>query len=175
MTKAYVLIVNESGKEDSIISQLKNIPSVKNAFGAFGTYDIITKLESDDERNIHHDISYGIRKIQNIRTTLTLLVEKSKIIKINELEQDVLNSHMAQAFIIIDCLKSQEEKVIQKLNDIPEVVEMDMLVGSYKIICKIAAPTYNHISEIISKKIRKIFGIKSTSTINLINNQGFSR
>ena len=52
MKKAYVLIVNESGKEDFIISHLKNIPSVTNAFGAFGTFDVITKLESKDEQNI---------------------------------------------------------------------------------------------------------------------------
>ncbi|MBL7018810.1 MAG: Lrp/AsnC ligand binding domain-containing protein, partial [Nitrosopumilus sp.] len=51
----------------------------------------------------------------------------------------------------------------------------DMLVGNYEIICKIAAPTYNDISEIISKKIRKMPGIKSTITINVVNNQGFSR
>jgi hypothetical protein len=60
MKKAYVLIANESGKEDFIISHLKNIPSVTNAFGAFGTYDVIIKLESKDEQNINHDISYGI-------------------------------------------------------------------------------------------------------------------
>jgi len=174
MKKAYVLIVNESGKEDFIISHLKNIPSVTNAFGAFGTFDVITKLESKDEQNIRHDISYGIRKIQNIRT-MTLLVEKSEITRTNKLEQDVLNSNMAQAFIVIHCLKSQEETVLQHLNNISEIVEIDMLVGSYEIICKIAAPTYNHISEIISKKIRKICEIQSTSTINLINNQGFNR
>ena len=174
MKKAYVLIVNESGKEDFIISNLKNIPSVTNAFGAFGTFDVITKLESKDEQNIRHDISYGIRKIQNIRT-MTLLVEKSEITMTNKLEQSVLDSNMAQAFIMIHCLKSQEETVLQHLNNISEIVEIDVLVGSYEIICKIVAPTYNHISEIISKKIRKICEIQSTSTINLINNQGFDR
>ena len=175
MAKAYVLIVNESGKEDSIISNLKNISSITNAFGAFGTYDIITKLESSNNQNIMHDISNGILKIPNIRDTLTLLVDKSVILKINKLEQDVLDTYMAQAFIAIRCLKSKEDAVIQSLNEIPEVVEVDMLIGSYEIICKIAAPTYNNISEIISKKIRKIPGIKSTVTINIINNQGFSR
>ena len=93
----------------------------------------------------------------------------------NKLEQSVLDSNMAQAFIMIHCLKSQEETVLQHLNNISEIVEIDVLVGSYKIICKIVAPTYNHISEIISKKIRKICEIQSTSTINLINNQEFDR
>lgn len=175
MTKAYVLIVNESGKEDSIISHLKNILNVTNVFGVFGTYDIITKLESNSEQTIYHDISYGIRKIPNIRATLTLLIEKSATNKINKLERDVLDTYMAQAFVTIHCLKSQENLVIQHLNDIPEVVEVDVLIGNIELICKIAAPTYNHISEIISQKIRKISGIRSTNTINLITNQVFSR
>ncbi len=56
MAKAYVLIVNESGTEDSVISNLNHIPSVTTAFGTFGAYDILTKLVSPDEEDIHHDI-----------------------------------------------------------------------------------------------------------------------
>jgi len=176
MAKAYVLILNESGTEDSVLSNLKHIPSIKNAFGTFGSYDILTKLESSDEQKIQHDISKGIRKISNIRSTLTLLVDKKPgISKINEIEQKVLDTHMAQAFITIHCSKSDESRVLKNLEEITEVVEADVLVGNYEIICKIAAPTYNEISEIISKKIRKIQGIKSTVTINVINNQGFSK
>jgi DNA-binding Lrp family transcriptional regulator len=61
------------------------------------------------------------------------------------------------------------------LEEIPKVVEADLLVGNYEIICKISVPAYNDISEIISKKIRKIPRMKSTITINVINKQGFSR
>ena len=176
MAKAYVLIVNESGTEDSVISNLNHIPSITNAFGAFGTYDILTKLESSDEQEMQHDITNGIRKIPKIRSTLTLLVDKKPgISKTNEIEQKVLDAHTAQAFITIHCLKSEESNIMKNLEEIPEVIEADMLVGNYEIICRISAPTYNDISEIISKKIRKITGIKSTITINVINNQGFSR
>ncbi len=176
MEKAYVLIVNESGTEDSVISNLNHIPSITNAFGTFGTYDILTKLESSDEQTIRHDISNGIRKISNIRSTLTLLVDKKPgILKTNKIEQEVLDAHMAQAFITIHCAKSDEANVMNSLDKIPEVIEADTLVGNYEIICKIAAPTYNDISGIISKKIRKINGIKSTITINVVNNQGFNK
>jgi len=82
---------------------------------------------------------------------------------------------MAQAFITIHCSKSDESRVMKNLEEIPEVIEVDVLVGNYEVICRIAAPTYNNISEIVSKKIRRIPGIKSTITINVINNQGFSR
>lgn len=175
MAKAYVLIVNKSGTEDSVISNLNHIPSITTAFGTFGACDILTKLVSSDDENIQYDISNGIRKISNIRSTLTLLVDKPGISKINEIEQKVLDDHMAQAFITIHCSKSDESRVMKNLEEIPEVIEADVLVGSYEIICRIAAPTYNNISEIVSKKIRKIPGIKSTITINVINNQGFSR
>ena len=176
MLKAYVLIINESGTEDSVISNLKNIPSITDAFGTFGTWDILTKLVSSNEEDIQHDISKGIRKISNIRSTLTLLVdEKLGFLKTNETEQKVLDRYMAKAFVTIHCSKSDEYSVMKNLEEIPEVVEANVLVGHNELICKIMSPTYNDISEIVSKKVRKIQGVKSTNTINVVNNQGFSR
>lgn len=176
MVKAYVLIVSESGKEDLIISSLKNIPSITTAFGTFGSYDILVKLESSSEQNIQNDISNAIRKIPNIRATHTLLVDKNPgIIKINKIERQVLDTYMAHAFMTVHCLKSDESKVIELLENIPEVIEIDRLLGHFEIICKITAPTYTDISEIIGKQIRKISEIKSTITINVINNQGFDK
>jgi len=176
MAKAYVLIVTESGKEDSVISYLKNIPSITDAFGTFGSYDILTKLESSSEQNIRNDISNGIRKIPHISATLTLLVDKNPgITKINKIEREVLDTYMVHAFVTVHCLKSDESTVMELLEIIPEVIEIDRLIGHYEIICKITAPTYTDISDIISKKIRMISEIKSTITTNVINNQGFSK
>lgn len=176
MAKAFVLIINDSGSEDSVISNLRNIGSIKSAHGTFGSFDVLAKLESPSEDSILHDISQGIRKISKIRSTLTLLVDKKPgLQKTTESEQQVLDEHMAQAYIAIHCSKSDEDSIMNELKNIPTVVEADLLIGNYEIICKIVAPTYNEISEIISKKIRKIPGIKSTNTINLINKQGFSR
>ena len=176
MVKAYVLIVNESGKEDYIISNLIKIPSITDAYGTFGTYDILAKLESSNEENLQLDITNGIRKMSKIRGTTTLLVDKKPgISKINKIEQKVLDEYMAHAFITIHCSRSDESDIMKRLQEIPEIVEADILVGNYEIICKLSAPTYNDISNIISKKIRKIDGIKSTLTINVINKQGFNR
>ncbi|MSV26490.1 MAG: AsnC family transcriptional regulator [Nitrosarchaeum sp.] len=176
MSKAYVLIANESGTEDSIISNLNKIESVNEAHGTFGSYDILTKLESYDEGKIHHDISNGIRKIQKIRSTLTLWVnEKQSFDKVNKIEKEVLEKYMVQAFVMIRCNRSYEESILQELKKITELVEADSLIGSFEIICKIVAPTYNDISDIISKKIRKIQNIKSTITLNVVGNQGFNK
>lgn len=174
MAKAYVLIVIESGTENSVLSNLIKIQNVSQAFGTFGTFDILAKLESKNDNDLQKTISQEIRKITHIRSTLTLIVDKKLgISKTNEIEQNVLDEHMAQAFIIIHCSKLDEDQVLEKLKEIPEIIEIDILLGNYELICKIVAPTYNDISDLVSKKIRKIPQIKSTNTINVINKQGF--
>jgi DNA-binding Lrp family transcriptional regulator len=176
MTKAYVLISNESGADDSIIEDLNRIYSIKEAHGTFGAYDIITKLYSDSLENLEHDVFNKIRNISKIHSTLTLLVnEKETISKIDEIEKEVLEKYMVQAFVIVHCNTSHEIMVLQKLKEIPEVVEADVLIGSFEIICTIIAPTYNEISDVISNKIRKIQNIKSTITLNVIQGQGFRK
>ena len=79
------------------------------------------------------------------------------------------------AYMIIHCLQSDESIIIKKLDKIAEVIEADILIGNYEIICKIASPTYKEISKIISKKIRKINEIKSTITIFLTRKQEFTK
>ena len=147
-------MVNESGIKDSIISNLNEIESVKEAHGTFGSYDILTKLESNDEQKIQQDISNKIRKIQNIHSTLTLLVnEKENFRTIDKSEKKVLEKYMDQAFVSIHCNRSQESNVLQNLKEIPKVIEADVFVGSYEIIYKIVSPTYNEISDLVSEKI----------------------
>jgi hypothetical protein len=48
------------------------------------------------------------------------------------------------------------------------VVEGDLVVGYYEVICKVASPTYNDIGDIVTKKIRRLADISSTVTLNII-------
>ena len=172
----YILLVNETGTDDSVISNLKKIETATVAYGAFGPYDIITKLESLDEIKIQQDISHRIRRIPKIRSTLTLRIhEGGGFSKTTKAENEVLEKHMAQAFVMLRCNHSHESQVIEYLKKIPEVIEINILVGSYEIICRIVAPSYNEISDVIGKKIRKIPNIKSTITLNIVENQGFNK
>ena len=176
MPEYYVLLVNETGTDDSVIANLKNIETVKAAYGTFGPYDVIVKFQSDDENKIENDISSKIRRLSQIRSTLTLEIhEKGGFRKTNSIENEVLERHMAQAYVMIHCYHSRESQVIENLKKIPEVIETNVLVGSYEIICKIVAPTYNEISDVIANKIRKQEHIKSTITLNIVENQGFQK
>ena len=164
----------ETCGEDSIISKLKQIDTVKEAYGTFGTFDIISKLESDSEDKIRNDLTKKIRKMQKIRATLTLIAhdhEDSFAKKLAEEEKEILESHMAQAYVLINCKKAAEQEVLRNLSEIPEVTERNIVIGSYEILCRIVAPTYNDITDVVTKKIRKFKNIKSTSTLNVIEEQ----
>ena len=73
MATAYVLVNCELGSEESIIRQLKNIETVKEVNGTFGAYDILAKIESSTVETLRESITWKIRKIERIRSTLTLM------------------------------------------------------------------------------------------------------
>ena len=72
MTKAFVLINCELGSEEHVISELKTFSDVKNVQGTFGAYDIIVEISSESIDKIRETITWKIRKIEKIRSTLTL-------------------------------------------------------------------------------------------------------
>ena len=72
MADAFVLINCELGSEEEIISELKTFSDVKEVRGTFGAYDIIAKISSESIEKIRETISWKIRKIEKIRSTLTL-------------------------------------------------------------------------------------------------------
>ncbi len=73
MTTAYVLINCDLGYEEQIIEELKHISDVKEVHGTFGAYDILAKVESDESNTLKETITWKIRKIGRVRSTLTLM------------------------------------------------------------------------------------------------------
>ncbi len=73
MTIAYVLINSDLGYEEQIIEELKHISDVKEVHGTFGAYDILAKVESANVKNLRDTISWKIRKLDRVRSTLTLM------------------------------------------------------------------------------------------------------
>ena len=73
MATAYVLINCDLGSEESVITELKSIEGVVEVHGTFGAYDILAKVESSPVDALREIITWKIRKIQKIRSTLTLM------------------------------------------------------------------------------------------------------
>jgi DNA-binding Lrp family transcriptional regulator len=92
MARAYVLINCDTGYEESIINELKKMDSIKEIHGTLGVYDIIAKVESENQEKLKEAIIGDIRKLTNIRSTLTLLgagdIDKGE--KMAELIPDII-------------------------------------------------------------------------------------
>ena len=73
MATAYVLISCDLGFDAEIVDEIKQLEDVKEVHGIFGAYDIIVKLESDNVENLKDVITWKIRKLNKVRSTLTLM------------------------------------------------------------------------------------------------------
>ena len=73
MPTAYVLINSDLGFEQAVVDELKQLDDVKEVHGVFGAYDILAKVESDNVENLRETITWKIRKLNRIRSTLTLM------------------------------------------------------------------------------------------------------
>ena len=73
MKKAYVLFNCDLGKEEDILDALRSIKSVKEAHGTFGAYDIIAEVSTENAEKLREEITWKIRKLPSIRSTLTLI------------------------------------------------------------------------------------------------------
>ena len=73
MPTAYVLVNCILGTEQEVIEQLKQIESIKEISGTFGTYDILAKLVSSNIEELRNGIANQIRNIDKVTGTLTLM------------------------------------------------------------------------------------------------------
>lgn len=72
MEIAYILIQCDLGAEEHIIKEIMKVPEVKEVRGTYGIYDIFCKVESKSKDELDVAITNKIRKIQKIRSTITL-------------------------------------------------------------------------------------------------------
>jgi len=73
MAIAYVLISCDLGFDAEIVDEIKQVEDVKEVRGVFGAYDILVKLESANVENLRDIITWKIRKLNRVRSTLTLM------------------------------------------------------------------------------------------------------
>ncbi|MDA4111560.1 MAG: Lrp/AsnC ligand binding domain-containing protein [Thaumarchaeota archaeon] len=72
--KALLLISVELGDETNVLKKLKSIQNVKEAHLTSGVYDIIAIVEAETQGKLKDTITYQIRALREVRTTLTMVV-----------------------------------------------------------------------------------------------------
>jgi DNA-binding Lrp family transcriptional regulator len=74
MSNAFVLLNTELGSEENIIRDLRNLEEVKEVIRVYGIYDIIAKVESDTMDKVKEIITWKLRKLKGVKSTLTMIV-----------------------------------------------------------------------------------------------------
>jgi len=75
------------------------------------------------------------------------------------------------AYILINCIPSEEKNIISRLSKLSEVVEVNGVLGKYNIFTKVVGKVPGELDLAISK-IRKIKGITSTYSMAAFYGQG---
>jgi len=168
LTKAYVLLKCQSGSEDYIISNLRSLDSVTSAKGVLGAYDVLATLDTVSEEKMRDVVTKQIRKMPKIIGTYTLIADDKNSFSKTIDGKEILDMYLSQAHILLDCEPNCEADVINNLRAIPEVTNADVLISSHQVMCNVMAPTYNDISDVVTKKIRRMANIRGTTTLNMI-------
>lgn len=74
MPLAFVLINAEIGSESAVHEMLTQIPHVTEAYVVYGVYDIVARVEADTMVRLKEVITYQIRRLDKVRSTLTMIV-----------------------------------------------------------------------------------------------------
>ncbi|MEM1574597.1 MAG: Lrp/AsnC ligand binding domain-containing protein [Nitrososphaerota archaeon] len=77
MPIAFVLINTEIGAEEEVLAELKKVSEVKEAYMVYGVYDIIARIQAESMEKLKEIVSWKIRRLDKVRSTLTMLVIES--------------------------------------------------------------------------------------------------
>ena len=73
MAVAFVLVNAELGTEEDVIREIRKLSEVKEAHLVYGMYDIMVKVEGPSVEKVKETVNVKNRKMDNIRSTLTMI------------------------------------------------------------------------------------------------------
>ncbi|MBQ04288.1 AsnC family transcriptional regulator [Candidatus Bathyarchaeota archaeon] len=74
MNAAFVLINTDMGADAEVGAALKKIDAVKEFYGVYGVYDLVVRIEAENLQQLKDVISSNVRTIDNVKSTLTMIV-----------------------------------------------------------------------------------------------------
>ncbi len=77
MPVAFVLINADVGAEEEILKELGKIENVEEAHFVYGVYDIIAKISANTMEKVKETVTWKIRRLDKVRSTLTMIVIES--------------------------------------------------------------------------------------------------
>jgi hypothetical protein len=77
---------------------------------------------------------------------------------------------MAEAYVLITCEEGHEEKIINELSEINDILTTNRIIGPYNILVKIKGETIDTVIETITSDIKTIDKIQYTLTLKVKHN-----
>lgn len=74
MPVAYVFINAETDTLKEVLSDLRKITGVEEAHAVYGVHDVVVKVKADSINKLKKTIISRVRKVNNVHTTLTMIV-----------------------------------------------------------------------------------------------------
>jgi DNA-binding Lrp family transcriptional regulator len=74
MPTAFVLVNTEIGSENEVLTALKKVDGVQEAYTVYGVYDIVAKIGADTMDKLKEIVTWHIRRLDKVRSTLTMIV-----------------------------------------------------------------------------------------------------
>ena len=74
MPIAFVLINAEIGSENEVLVELKKVEGIDEAYSVYGVYDVIPKVKADTMDKLKDVVTWRIRRLNKVRSTLTMIV-----------------------------------------------------------------------------------------------------
>ena len=74
MPIAFILINTETGSESDVLESLKEVEGIQEAYSVYGVYDIIVKIEAESMDKLKDIVTWRIRRLNKVRSTLTMIV-----------------------------------------------------------------------------------------------------
>jgi len=74
MPIAFILINAEIGSESDVLKSLEDVEGIEEAYSVYGVYDIIVKIKAESMDKLKDMVTWRIRRLNKVRSTLTMIV-----------------------------------------------------------------------------------------------------
>ncbi len=71
---AFVFINVEPGSETEVLEQLRDVREVRESYAVYGVYDMVARVEADSMDHLKEVITWKVRRLEKVRSTLTTVV-----------------------------------------------------------------------------------------------------
>lgn len=78
MPSAYVLFNVSPGLEYKVLEDAKKTGAIEEAYISYGVYDLIVKATTSTMPELRELVTYKLRQIANVTSTLTLMLETAQ-------------------------------------------------------------------------------------------------